>query len=214
MLKMINPFAKESFPETGRGILGRKRLLPALILFFAFCSVVLSENLLQNGDFEDGLQHWSTPEWFREALPAEVDNTVHHALGNSSLKFSGSGARRGYTLQQIKIQPGKNRYQLSGWMKTKGFENSWSARIQAESIEILADRKEQYRIWPLITPVALQTMDWQYFECMFSPPESALYLRVILLTQFPNKPTSNSGTVWFDDVKLIKLKNTQQMAEP
>lgn len=214
MHKIINHFAKKSFPGTGRRILTGIRLLPALLLFFAFCGVASAENLLQNGDFEDGLKHWRTPEWFREALPAEVDNTVHHALGNSSLKFRGNGSRRGYTLQQLKIQPGKNRYQLSGWMKSEGFENSWSARIQAESIQILADRKEQYRIWPLITPVSLQSMDWQYFECTFTPPESALYLRIILLTQYPNLPTTNSGTVWFDDIKLIKLENKQQMEEP
>ena len=99
-------------------------------------------------------------------------------------------------------------------MKTDGFENSWSARIQAESIQILADRKEQYRIWPLITAVSLQSMDWQYFECTFTPPESALYLRVILLTQYPNLPTSNSGTVWFDDIKLNLLDEKKQAVEP
>ncbi len=214
MQKKINNFTAGTFLRTDRVILTWIRLLVASLCMFPFCWVALAENLLQNGDFEDGLKHWHTPEWFREALPAEVDNKVHHALGNSSLKFRGNGSQRGYTLQQIKIQPGKNRYQLSGWMKTEGFENSWSARIQAQSIQILADRKEQYHTWPLITPVPFQNMDWQYFECTFTPPEAALYLRVILLTQYPNQPTRNSGTVWFDDVKLIKLQNKQHMVEP
>jgi hypothetical protein len=49
---------------------------------------------------------------------------------------------------------------------------------------------------------------------LITPPESAIHLQGILPTQFPDKPSANSGTVCFDDVKLIKLGNRQPMGKP
>ncbi len=167
------------------------------------------ENLLQNGDFEEGLAHWQVPTWFKNALVPEADGAVNQGAGANSLKITGKNTQLGYIIQQIVMPSGISKLRIAGWMKTQGFQNSWTARIQVEFFD--AGGKKVGPGFPLITPSRNSDTDWTQYQREIVPPEGAQYCRVILLTHYPIRPVPNAGIVWYDNLSLTAI--TPQVAQ-
>ncbi len=184
-------------------------LMALLLVGLGFATLAAeSENLLKNGDFEDGLRHWQVPAWFKNGLTPEADPGVNQGPGNGSLKLAGRDASQGYVIQQIVIPADAKRLRISGWMKTQGFQNAWAARIQVEIFNAKSEKVGPG--FPMITPVRNSDTDWTEYGRDIELPEGARYFRVILLTQYPTKPTPNAGIVWFDNIMVTRIAEPEK----
>lgn len=150
----------------------------------------LARNLLRNGDFEQGLDGWSTAHgWYArgDGLSAwAVDETVAHS-GQRSVKVSGQN-NRGIALQDVR--PPLPVCTVSGWLR--GENLSGQAQIL---VEFIAPDGQ----WLSGVPVGsvTGTSDWTFVQQEVEMPPEAGVLRVDLLTTEPN-----TGVAWFDNVSV------------
>ncbi|OPY88940.1 MAG: Carbohydrate binding domain protein [Smithella sp. PtaU1.Bin162] len=172
-------------------------------------------NLIMNGSFEEGILLWEVPPWINSSIKPQLDKAIIQGPGSASLSFAGKPNVKAFILQTIKLKEemkGKE-LKISGWIRTKDFENSWIAAISVECI-INKDGKISYKYFGINTPWYLKELDWTKYEKIFVLPENPTTLRVILQTASPTGgfEKSNTGTVWFDNVKL-ELINEQTRKE-
>ena len=159
-------------------------------------------NMLKNGDFENGSMYWKTPEWFKSAFAPVIDKSNNQGPGMGSLKATGEGNRQCYFIQQIVIPRGCTKLRLSGYMKTAGFQNGWTAWIQGQCF---SDIGPVGRGFPLITPPAKSDTDWTFYTMDITLPPEAKYFRVILMTNGPGNDKPNAGKAWFDNISLTVI---------
>ncbi len=155
-------------------------------------------NLVLNGSFEDGLANWPWQNsWYESPQGSgkgvsqfEVDQAISHE-GKCSARVTGQG-NRGIILQSVGIRP--ERYRLSGWIRAKGLGTGSAAII----IEWLAEDSK----WLSGMDAGQVTgeADWTFVSADVTPPENARMAHVDCLTR-----GNNSGTVWFDDIRLIDI---------
>ncbi len=152
-----------------------------------------ARNLLRNGDFEQGLEGWSTehPWYIRgEGLSRwEVDESIAKS-GKRSVKVIGKN-NRGIAIQDVR--PPVPICQVSGRLRCENLKGA--ARIFVEFIA--ADGK-----WlkGIVVGEVTGTTDWTFFSKEVEMPPDAEVLRVDLLTTEPN-----SGFAWFDDVSVVPV---------
>lgn len=157
----------------------------------------LSNNLILNGGFEDGLRHWGTgyiervtpmitPFWTSGGAYAtgELDESQHHS-GKQSFKITNKiTAEPGHFAemsQEIKNLKADTEYEVSLWLKAQNAE--------ARSLVLIFDatRKDRHEM-----PVG--TYDWKKVTLRFKTGEEpAADFRL---------STENPGVVWIDDVEV------------
>ena len=176
------------------------------LVCFLFSFIAKADNLLKNPSFEEGLENWNIPSWIENTIKVEIDRSIFQGPGNASLKMVGEEGKRGILMQSVVRNPDVKRYRISGWMKTKDFENGWYAEITAECV-FQKDGKQQYAYYNIITQWDIHNMDWTKFEKEFEVPEGTTQIRVLLQTKSPSGKLEpgNKGTVWFDNICLEEL---------
>ncbi|MCX7968195.1 MAG: hypothetical protein N3B10_06855, partial [Armatimonadetes bacterium] len=153
----------------------------------------LQRNLLRNGNFEQGLEGWSTEHhWYArgEGLSQwEVDEKVVKS-GKRSLKVIGKN-NRGIAIQDLR--PPFPVCQVSGWLKCENLKgHAW---IFIEFI----DAQGKWLAGVVVGEVT-GTTDWTFVSKEVTMPPDAVVFRVDLLTTEPN-----NGIAWFDDISVVPL---------
>lgn len=153
----------------------------------------LQRNLLRNGDFEQGLDGWSTEhQWYAkgEGLSRwEVDETVVKS-GKRSVKVVGQN-NRGIAIQDLR--PPFPLCQVSGWLRCENLKGY--ARIFIEFI----DAGGKWLSGVVVGEVT-GTTDWTFFSKEVAMPPDAVTFRVDLLTTEPN-----DGVAWFDAISAVPV---------
>ena len=161
---------------------------PLLILFTLAAPAAAGENLLVNGDFEQGLTGWS-PLWSRTPSGSvALDRNVRHG-GVQSAKIEHSGSRDWSFHQQKprEVQPGQL-YELSGWVRVRG-EGTASLCVT------LRDKDDKVIDWTFAEQSSGATDDWRFLRSRFTIPPSA---RTMLVRWIGYRP----ATVHIDDTRL------------
>ena len=171
-------------------------------------------NLAVAGDFsnKESISSWSywQPEIIQKFQLAPVNGVVQWdaQLGNArsrSLKLS--QVLEGVVSQEVAVSPDA-RYAIStqgrrkgngepsltvGWKTAEGKWMHWKQRTPYVGKVALANR----------TPEAIDDQQWESLEITISTPPGAGRMVVGLAVQ---NQVNEKDTIWFDDVKIIKLK--------
>jgi len=146
-------------------------------------------NLINTPGFEVGHRGWfigGKKGWYvsRRDLGSQ-DKVVFHS-GQSSWRMG-----RGYLSTNVEGIDSSQTYRLSVWVKTKD--------VPDDSVQIWVDLwKGRKYLRPLLKrPITGGTHDWQQFNVNIRIPDPGANKLQIFL-----RLNSNTGTVWFDDVRL------------
>ena len=143
-------------------------------------------NLLRNGDFEKGLTGWSVPGWIEDGLTPQLDSRLFHRVGTMSLRLDGEPGKRGIVRQQVRLPSGQDRtFRLTGWIRTRDFENNWTAGIRVK-YRTMVDGESVRRSHGSITSWQHTYVDWDRHEVEFTVPDDVDDLFVVLRTQWPS----------------------------
>ncbi len=169
---------------------------------------------LLNGDFEEGLAHWSVPSWF-DGLTPQLDAEIFHGVGTASLRLDGEPGKRGHVRQQVALPPGQDRaLRLAGWIRTRDFENKWVAGIQV-AYDTVVEGTSVSRTHGSTTSWQHTYVDWERHEVDFVLPDDVAELRVILYTQWPSSTAGpNRGSAWFDKIELVTWDPDEPIPPP
>ena len=158
-------------------------------LIFCWTNVSAQENLLTDGDFEQGSAGW-TRFWSRTGGgSAELDTGIHHG-GRQAARIEHTGTRD-WSFQQEKplaVTPGQI-YELSGWVRVQG-------EGTATLCVTLYDGGGEAIDWVFGGRTAHAGDEWQRLHSRFLIPEAA---RSIVPRLIGDRP----ATVWLDDTSLL-----------
>lgn len=159
-------------------------------------SVPVRAEGLTNGDFEAGLQGWSTTHpWYEQPKGAGLSTASvvegEGRLQSKCLKLAGGG-KRGIVMQVLPAYPGS--YRVSGWIRCE--------KLDAGRAQILVEWLDGKGKWMSGETVgtAAGTTAWQPCEKIVTAPARTRSVHFDLLTTAPN-----DGTVWFDEVEFVRL---------
>jgi len=162
--------------------------LCATLLLGATLSLA-GENLLVNGDFEDGFRGW-VKLWSRapEAGKATVDAAVFHG-GKHAARIEHAGAQDWSLAQEqsLQVKPGQL-YELRGWVRVQGLGD-------AVLCVVLRDAKGGAVNWAFGASSSRATGDWRLLRSRFVIPPGAASIQPRLIGNGP-------ATVWLDDAAL------------
>jgi hypothetical protein len=148
-----------------------------------------AENLVQNGDFENGLFGWH-PFWSRDAAgTAVVDQDMNHG-GHQAVRIEHTGKNDWSLSQQrwIDAKPGQI-FELGGWVRVEG-EGSATLCVT------LRNEKQEVTDWSFAERTARATGAWRELRSRFVVPPGTAAMQVRLIGVGPSK-------VWFDDAWLV-----------
>lgn len=172
------------------------------VLLAAFAILLLplatqAENLLTNGDLEQGLAGWNGA-WSRTGnAKAELDTQEKHG-GNQAVRVEHSGGQD-WSLAQAKrlsVKPGEI-YELSGWMRIEG-QGDASLGIA------IFDAKGEALHWIFGGQSLRATNRWREVRSRFIVPTGATAI-------WPRLTGNGPATVWLDDVSLQAAGSLDQL---
>ena len=144
------------------------------------------ENLLVNGDFENGMQGW-TKAWSRmPGVKAALDEQVRHD-GKAAVRIEHTSPQDWSLAQEkrLDVKPGEI-YELSGWLRTQG-EGDVTLSVT------LYDAQKQALDWSFGGREVRGTSDWRQLQSRFViPPDGAAIL--------PRLTGHGPLTAWADDL--------------
>lgn len=165
------------------------RALVATILVLSICSrVPAAENLLVNGDLEQGLAGWQN-FWSRtQGGRAILDLQEKHG-GRQSVRIEHTGSRD-WSFSQDRRQPVRpgEIYELSAWLKLAG---EGSAAISVT----LYDARDRVLDWGFGQQSTRATAAWRLLRSRFAIPPEAVAMQ-------PRLTGDGPATVWLDDATL------------
>lgn len=169
-----------------------------IIGLLGMAAVAAANNLVQNGNFEQGAAHWTfAHNWYAKPPGAGLSEMLvvegEGRQGSKALKFIGKG-KRGIAMQVFPVYPGK--YRVTGWMKC---ENLGSAQAK-----ILCEWMSRDNKWLSGTDAGVisGTRDWTFFDAIVEAPAEARAVHFDLLTT-----DVNEGIVLFDDITMTREKS-------
>ena len=166
---------------------------------FLFASV-FAQNLLKNGNMENGTKEWIVPSWLKNTLPGVSDSTVTAGGGTASLKLQGEKGKRVMVYHNFVLPPGCKFLQIRLLAKTKNLGRTWSgAYLEVQNVKL--------PMWSISTYKRSQNKaetGWmEYVSPVIELPANAGPMAKIYLHMAPGA----EGTVWFDDVSVTSLKS-------
>lgn len=171
-----------------------------------------TRNLLQNGNFAEGLSGWRKLAESVLLLSPEIDPVSSTPFGpGPALCFRGAKDKHVCWVQNVPVPPGIRNFRLGGWMRKEAFDNGWQASLQAVFSIRSADGKVSTRtVTAGSTPYQNSSMGWSFFGIDFQVEDEILAVSVQLRTSHPSgekvhisKP--NAGTAWFANLALESL---------
>ncbi|MDD2707992.1 MAG: sugar-binding protein [Verrucomicrobiae bacterium] len=166
---------------------------------------VVQLNLLKNGNFENGLENWSRPNWICDLITPRI---VHQNEGDAILKMEGREGQDGYVMQSVRINPQVKRYKFIGWIKTHGLAEGSSAIMEGSTFP-LGGRKG---ITHFTCSVSESRPGWTKCEKEFDVPNGTPIINIALKARGPVKNSKNNkhnfGECLFCNISL------EEMPEP
>jgi len=162
-----------------------------------------SSSVLFNGDFEYPIQNggfdWKTGN--AEGVEISIDKNVRKS-GKSCLaaRFSGKTNPAIYIAQQTVVVQPKQRYRLSGQIKTDKLttHNGILLEVLGQGCTSLAARSD----------VVTGTTDWRPLELEFTTPAACSFVKVGVKRERSEKFDNKiSGGVWLDEFRMAKVSN-------
>jgi pentatricopeptide repeat protein len=161
------------------------------------------ENLLTNGDFEDGLLNMGF-SWrivSVEGIYAGLDTTTYHSPSHALLvQFSGKqNVDYRHVFQYVKVAP-RHAYRLEAFMKSEGITTDSGPRLE------IRDAYNTAALYKLSEDLTGRTNGWTSVLLDFTTgPRTELL--VVALRRAPSRKLDNliAGKVWLDDVRLTPL---------
>lgn len=161
-------------------------------------------NLLLNPDFEYGFADWTRLADPRETQTA-IDTTVAHSGQQAArIMFGGSPVNYYHLNQEVDVAP-RTTYRLTGYLKTESLQTIPSGGV---ALEVQDGRLNgwDYLVADTNRINGLGTHDWIPITATFTTTPETTRIRVFLRRAAPETPEySITGTVWFDDLALVKL---------
>jgi hypothetical protein len=168
-------------------------------------------NLVVNGDMsmdwdKNGLPDYWSINWIFATSPNKaVMDKDENIDGNASLKIEVSSldvpnnfAGRAY--QDIPVEPGKT-YEVSVWMKIEDWQLPQGQEEGGVNISYwLQGTNKQWTERKDLTRPLTGTFDWREIKATITIPAKTQAFRLALFA-YPG-----TGTIWFDNVKMIEAK--------
>jgi hypothetical protein len=164
------------------------QFLVPVVLLLAGIAAPPSENLLINGDLEQGLGGWSK-FWSRTpGGSASLDRDQRHG-GAQAVRVEHSG-QQDWSLAQNKWLPAEpgQLYELTGWVRLQG-------KGDATLCVTLRDGDEKVTEWIFAGQTMRATDDWRLLRSRFVVPQGTKSFQARLIGTGP-------ATIWFDDGRL------------
>jgi len=188
-------------------MLNRLIFLGALLLCLAIsltAGIVSAQsgNLALNPGFEDDLSVGWSQIWTRDPDVAQVARVGEAHSGSWCLEVQHTGAQD-WTIWQIapiSVIPG-DIFELSGWIKCSGVtgDADYSVVTRTSDGSVID--------WIFGSAVTSGTHDWREVKTHFVVPEDCATITLRIVGWGP-------GTMWFDDVSLIKEGNVVDIRGP
>ena len=166
-----------------------RTLLSVLFGLLPFSTATAADNLIVNGDFEQGLAGW-TSLWTRTpGGQVKIDAAAPHG-GRQSARIEHTGAKDWSFAQQkpIDVQPGQI-YDLSGWVRVEGSGNATLCVTPRNARDEVTD-------WSFAGQTAEASPQWRPLRTRFLVPAGTK-------TMLPRLIGNGPATVRFDDVSLV-----------
>ncbi|WP_168120070.1 discoidin domain-containing protein [Paenibacillus sp. HB172176] len=144
-----------------------------------------SENLLQNGGFEQGTVGWIP---WGQAAEITVDESVYKE-GSAALKVVLSDKTAG-SIQNVNVQGG-TMYSLKFWLKMEPLNENATFYVRATYVSSDGSKETVQIPGTSLTG----TGDWRFIESHFQVPEDVIRINL-------NPYFSAKGTYWLDDMSL------------
>ncbi|MBV6714537.1 Ig-like domain-containing protein [Paenibacillus chitinolyticus] len=202
----------------------------SVFLFFCFMMQALSfgtavhaselqPDLVSNGGFESaksGAGKWEAGVepvgwglWLASGTgKASVTKDVYHT-GTQAVQLEHLALSRTGLSQDVPITGGQT-YKLSVWVKTKDVNSGIGVFVRTQffkSIKGLDGKTQDEKIGAGPSTEELTgTQDWMKREVILSAPEEAKYIRLEPFFE------TGTGTVWFDDISLVKWNSVTGLA--
>jgi len=158
----------------------------------AFCVAPSSANLLANPSFEGGLAGWEKA-WSRDPGAIRAVVAGNGGRAGSVLKVVHSGKQDWCVGQagRISAAPG-DLFEITGWVKTENLAGDVQLSVE------VSDGKGQVLDWIYGAAGTAGDHDWGLLKSRFLAPAGTASLRFRITG-------SGSGTVWVDDLSLVRL---------
>jgi len=164
--------------------------------------------LVFNGGFELPLSnagfgwHLVPNERVSARLLASTGTTGNQAL---NLKFRALEQPFRHLFQPLFLDPGH--YRITGRTRTDGLKSiggvRWEVRCEQPESQVLAEG-----------PRLLASSDWTNFEFESDIPEACHYQQLRLVSAGTRRfEVAMAGTIWFDDMRITRVKDTAAVAE-
>jgi len=173
------------------------KFLAVIFICFIISSPILAENLIKNGEFEQGLVNNIPKYWGEEYYNSYIEKDRNGHV----IKIENKESQMSLGAQTISIDWKKvSKITLSAWIKTQdvilGVEDWNRANIQ---VLFFDEKEEQVGGWPSLGPWT-GTFDWKYVAKNFIVPKGAVKAKIVFGLY------NCKGTVYFDDIKLESFK--------
>lgn len=148
-------------------------------------------NLLVNGDFADGTKGWDFRAHLKQGQVV-ADSVETHA-GHPSVRIENLGADDSHLSQKVAVKPA-TRYQLTGWVKTKG--------VVPQDPKSLAGASLAVRDGFLKSPALNKTQGWKRLS---------VEIVTVAETEITIGPRLGAfggivkGTAWFAELELREI---------
>lgn len=166
-----------------------------ILLLTNFICGIYGENLLKNGDFENGDERWNIPSWLKNTIVPKIDLTVNAGGGSKSLKLQGEKGKRGILYHNFLIPAGTQKLQISLMIKTQNLGRTYAGAY----LEIQNVRKNLWSVSTYARSANKTETDWLEYKASVKLPEGYGSMAKIYLHMAPDA----TGTVWFDDISVI-----------
>ena len=176
------------------------RLFFMSLVFPALLASMAAENLIANGDFEQGFEGW-LPFWGREAGAgkAVIDAANRHGQAQAArIEHAGGKDWSLSHRSQLAVKPG-DVYEISAWVQLKGGG-------QASLGVVTRDANNQVVDWDYGGRSFHETKGWVLIKGRFVVPAEVVSLQLRLIG-------SAAATVWIDEVVLSRQGSLKELRQ-
>ncbi|HWL53202.1 MAG TPA: hypothetical protein VNQ90_12260 [Chthoniobacteraceae bacterium] len=172
-----------------------------LIAFLLVSAPLFGQNLLPNGDFTLGMEHWSLRRQDKNVPPVEIVPQGHD--GKPALRLSGKSS-----VESNLIFLPSPIVSVSGWMKWSGVVPEPRRYNQAALIVQYFDKGGKI-LGHKVAIAKNGTGDWTNFNKEMVFPEAAVSVKIV-----PQGKQAHGGTIWFSELQVVPAKQESAAVEP
>lgn len=176
--------------------------------------LLCGQNLIENGDFENGVSQWKVPGWKSSWLVPAHDKANSQGMGGTgSMRMDWTNKHTFYVIyhKEVKIPAGLKELEISFWTKSKGYENSTKGIFNL-AVEFPELKKKKGWSNGISTPWNKTQPEWTLFEKKIPIPDGVTKMK---FTMRIHGSKNKSGTTWVDNVYIgpVRIKAKEAVQE-